>query len=210
MEKENSVNCPKCGVSNNPNDIHCRACGDPLKKEQGEGKNNSGKFINVASEKHTLINEWFAGNQVIIGISAIVVSVILLLIDKHIPLFSVFFFSYIIIFTFLGLPISLFTLQLKATKFNRLGVEKCNNEDYHNAIICFENALFIKSKNAALHFNLALMYSIIENKEKVLFHLHQAAIYKLPDFKEKLYSNEHLAFIRNQPEFVEFEKKINI
>jgi tetratricopeptide (TPR) repeat protein len=83
-------------------------------------------------------------------------------------------------------------------------IEKYNNKDYYGAIDEFELALSIKPNNQILHFNLAGMYSLIQNKDKAFYHLGCAAEYKYANLKDKAETNLNLEFIRQQPEFKEF------
>jgi hypothetical protein len=110
-------------------------------------------------------------------------------------------------FLFAWLTIS-YIKSNRFVQYNKKAMEFVKSNDYQNAINQFEIAVSIRQNNPALHYNLAWLYSLVENKEKALLHLYNSQKYGLAGLKEKIEKNENLDFIKKQPEFMEFFNKL--
>ncbi|RMF04748.1 MAG: NINE protein [Bacteroidetes bacterium] len=75
--------------------------------------------------------------------------------------------------------------------------------DFEGALEAFTEALEADPRNAAVHFNLACTYSLLEHKDKGFYHLDRAVALGLDDF-ELLKTRDHLAYLRVQDEWVQF------
>lgn len=83
------------------------------------------------------------------------------------------------------------------------GIENFRNYQYEAAADDFELALEIKPDDAAIHFNLACTYSILEDPGPAFYHLEEAVNLGFDKF-EKIHTHDALAFLRAQPEFDAF------
>jgi len=81
-----------------------------------------------------------------------------------------------------------------------------SNYEYEEAVEVFEQVLAFNSRDAAIHFNLACCFSLLENKERALRHLALAIETGFDNF-EKLQNHPALAWIRIQEEWKEFKEK---
>ena len=85
------------------------------------------------------------------------------------------------------------------------GIELFNNYEYEEAIERFEQVLAINSRDAAIHFNLACCFSLLENRERTLRHL-ALAVENGFDKIDQIHQLSSLAWIRVQPEWSSFVK----
>ncbi len=89
--------------------------------------------------------------------------------------------------------------------YKKAGIEAFRSHDYENAIEAFEQALDLRFEDAALHFNLACCYSLMEDETKAYFHLEHAVAFGFND-KGKIHDHDALAFLRSRKDFGAFEK----
>lgn len=85
------------------------------------------------------------------------------------------------------------------------GLKKYREFDYDGAIEDFGKALAIDNKDIALHWNLACLYSLCEQKELSFYHLQKSVELGFKDY-EKIKTHDALAYLRVQPEFEAFAK----
>jgi len=90
-------------------------------------------------------------------------------------------------------------------ELKKAGIEAFRSHDYENAIEAFEQALEMRFKDPALHFNLACCYSLMEDENKAYYHLEQAVAFGFND-KSKIQGHDALAFLRSRKGFDAFEK----
>ena len=69
------------------------------------------------------------------------------------------------------------------------GIQHFRNFDYENAIEDFLDALEIHPTSAALHFNLACCYSIIQDDKRAFFHIEEAVINGFKDL-DKIHTHD--------------------
>ncbi len=93
----------------------------------------------------------------------------------------------------------------KVRQLIKEGKEAFKSFDYEEAVEHFNKALKLDEKNPAVHFNLACLYSLEENKEKALAHLHKAVAFGFKDF-DRIEKHEALAWLRTQDEFEAFRQ----
>lgn len=93
----------------------------------------------------------------------------------------------------------------RANPFKKKGLEKYKDYDYAGAIEDFEKSLELAPRDIATHFNLACVYSLVENAEKSYYHLEQAVANGFKDF-QKIKEHHALAFLRIQKDFDTFEE----
>ncbi len=80
------------------------------------------------------------------------------------------------------------------------------NYEFEEAVEVFEQVLAYNSHDAAVHFNLACCFSILEKKERALRHISLAVEYGFDKF-EKIDTHPSLAWLRIQEEWVDFNKR---
>ena len=83
------------------------------------------------------------------------------------------------------------------------GLKKYKEFDYDGAIEDFGKALAVDNKDVALHWNLACLYSLSEQKELAFYHLQIAVELGYKDY-EKIKTHDALSYLRVQSEFWEF------
>ena len=93
----------------------------------------------------------------------------------------------------------------KVDPFEKSGDQKYENYDFDGAINDYKKSLNVRSDNSGVHFKLACLYSILEQKDNSLAHLAQAVEKGFYDF-DKIKSHDHLAYIRSKPAFDNFVK----
>lgn len=92
----------------------------------------------------------------------------------------------------------------KIDPFQQSGNEKYSEYDFDGAIRDYLRSLNVKAHNPKVHFNLACLYSVMEQTDSAFFHLEKAVEQGYYDF-DKIQSHDHLAFIRSQqPTFDNF------
>lgn len=92
----------------------------------------------------------------------------------------------------------------KIDPFQQSGNEKYSEYDFDGAIRDYLRSLNVKAHNPKVHFNLACLYSVMEQTDSAFFHLEKAVEQGYYNF-EKIQNHDHLAFIRSQqPTFDNF------
>jgi len=88
--------------------------------------------------------------------------------------------------------------------FQKSGNEKYAEYDFDGAIRDYLRSLNVKAHNPKVHFNLACLYSVMEQTDSAFFHLEKAVAQGYYNF-DKIQTHDHLAFIRSQqPTFDNF------
>lgn len=85
------------------------------------------------------------------------------------------------------------------------GLKKYKEFEYDSAIEDFGKALAIDNKDMAVHWNLACLYSLCEQKELAFYHLQNTVELGFKDY-EKIKTHDALAYLRVQPEFDTFAR----
>jgi TM2 domain-containing membrane protein YozV len=83
------------------------------------------------------------------------------------------------------------------------GLKKYKEFDYDGAIEDFGKTIALDNKDIAVHWNLACLYSLTEQKELAFYHLQIATELGYKDY-EKIRTHDALSYLRVQPEFMEF------
>ncbi len=89
--------------------------------------------------------------------------------------------------------------------FKKSAKERYEEYDFKGAMSEYKKALDIEPDNPDLHFEIATIYSLLENKNLAFRHLDTAVRLGLKQPK-KIDTHEDLAFVRIQPEFEEFKQ----
>lgn len=87
--------------------------------------------------------------------------------------------------------------------FRRSADQKYKEYDFEGALQDYAKASEITPADKEMHFNMANIYSMMENTDKSLFHLEQAIEMGFKD-KERIKSADGLAFLRIQTEYDAF------
>ncbi len=96
------------------------------------------------------------------------------------------------------------TPQLSPAKAS--GIEKFRDYDIDGAIADFKKSLSEKFDDAAVHFNLACCYSMLEKADPAFFHLSKSVHFGFVDF-DKIEKHDGLAWLRTTPDYQDFVKK---
>ncbi len=88
--------------------------------------------------------------------------------------------------------------------FKRSAEKKYKEYDLEDALEDYNHALEITPEDKEIHFNLAAIHSLLENKEKSFNHLEEAVRLGFSD-KKKILSLDDLAYLRIQEEFEAFK-----
>ena len=80
------------------------------------------------------------------------------------------------------------------------------NYEFEEAVEVFEQVLAYNSHDAAVHFNLACCFSILEKEERGMRHISLAVEYGFDKF-DKIDTHPSLAWLRIQDEWVDFKKR---
>jgi TM2 domain-containing membrane protein YozV len=92
----------------------------------------------------------------------------------------------------------------KIDPFQKSGNEKYSEYDFDGAIRDYLRSLNVRAHNPKVHFNLACLYSVMEQTDSAFFHLEKAVAQGYYNF-DKIQTHDHLAFIRSQqPTFDNF------
>ena len=83
------------------------------------------------------------------------------------------------------------------------GIQAFRDYQFEEAAEYFEEALAIQSNDAAMHFNLACTYSIMEEASPAFFHLEEAVELGFDKY-EKIHQHDALAYLRSQAIFDAF------
>lgn len=85
----------------------------------------------------------------------------------------------------------------------RRGIQNFRDYRFEQAAEDFEQALSIEPENAAIHYNLAATYSMLEDEQLAFQHLEEAIEFGF-DHIEKIHQHDALAFLRSRPAFQSF------
>ncbi|MEQ8705817.1 MAG: NINE protein [Phaeodactylibacter sp.] len=85
----------------------------------------------------------------------------------------------------------------------RRGIQNFRDYRFDEAAEDFEQALSLDPENAAIHYNLAATYSMLEDEQLGFQHLEDAVEYGF-DQVEKIHNHDALAFLRSRPAFQSF------
>lgn len=85
----------------------------------------------------------------------------------------------------------------------RRGIQNFRDHCFEAAAEDFEQALSLDPENAAIHYNLAATYSMLEDEQLAFQHLEEAVEYGF-DQVEKIHNHDALAFLRSRPAFQAF------
>jgi tetratricopeptide (TPR) repeat protein len=85
----------------------------------------------------------------------------------------------------------------------RRGIQNFRDYCFEAAAEDFEQALSLEPENAAIHYNLAATYSMLEDEQLAFQHLEEAVEYGF-DQVEKIHNHDALAFLRSRPAFQAF------
>jgi len=92
----------------------------------------------------------------------------------------------------------------KIDPFQKEGDVKYADYDFDGAVKAYLKSLNVNSKNVEVHFKLACLYSLLEQKDSAFFHLSKAVEHGFYDF-DTIRKHDHLAFLRTQsPDFERF------
>lgn len=83
------------------------------------------------------------------------------------------------------------------------GTRLYRDYDFRGAIKSYQMALKVSPQDAIVHFNLACLYSLEEDKEHSYLHLSKAVENGFAMY-DKIREHDHLAFLRTDPEFETF------
>jgi len=92
---------------------------------------------------------------------------------------------------------------LKRNPFKASAMEKYKEFDLEDAIVDFNKALKLAEQDPEIHFYLAAVYSLSENKDKAFKHIELAVKYGFKE-PEKIETFEDLAYMRIQDDFEAF------
>lgn len=92
----------------------------------------------------------------------------------------------------------------KVAQLKKEGLKYYKEFKYAEAIQVYQEALLIKPKDPSIHFNLACIYSLLENVELAYEHIYQAVKNGFKEI-ETINNHEALAFLRVHPQFEEFK-----
>lgn len=95
------------------------------------------------------------------------------------------------------------TKNARANPFLKSAKRKYKDYDLEGAIADYEQAAEISKLDKNIHYDMAGIYSILENKEKSFYHLEEAINSGFKNY-EKIKTDDEFAFLRIQEEFDHF------
>ena len=95
------------------------------------------------------------------------------------------------------------TKRQRKNPFKTSAMKKYQDFDLEDAISDYEQALVISPDDAEIHFNMAAIYSLLENKDKSFFHLSRAKASGYAKMEE-LATRDDFAFLRVQKDYDAF------
>jgi TM2 domain-containing membrane protein YozV len=98
------------------------------------------------------------------------------------------------------------TTREAVVQLKKDGKEHFKNYQYQEAVDLFEKVLEIDSRDAAIHFNLACTFSLLENKERAYRHLSLAVENGFDDIK-RIKEHPALAWVRVQSDWDQFANR---
>lgn len=96
-------------------------------------------------------------------------------------------------------------IRPKTNKFKDEGTRLYREYDFKGAIEQYRKSLEVQSRDPQIHFNLACLYSLMEDREHSYFHLSKAVEQGYNDF-DRIRSHDHLAYLRTDDNFEIFIK----
>ena len=96
------------------------------------------------------------------------------------------------------------TPRKRSNPFKTSAYKKYKDFDLEDAIDDYKRALEIAPEDTEIHFNMAAVYSLSENKDKAYFHISEAIKHGFKDF-EKILTMDDFAYIRIQQDFEDFK-----
>lgn len=91
----------------------------------------------------------------------------------------------------------------KIIEMTKNAIKADNEQNYDKAISILQEALSYNAKDSQTHYNLSLLFSKINNKEKAFTHLEKAIEFGYRNFNKIATSND-LEWLRKQPEYNKF------
>ncbi|SNR67074.1 TPR end-of-group domain-containing protein [Lutibacter flavus] len=91
----------------------------------------------------------------------------------------------------------------KIIELTKSAVKADDEGNYEEAVSYLKEALSYNAKSLGTHFNLSLLYSKLNNKEKAFTHLEKAIEFGYRNFNKIATSND-LEWLREQPDYNEF------
>lgn len=88
-------------------------------------------------------------------------------------------------------------------RFKNEGTRLYREYDFKGAIKSYQQSLRIEPKDAIVHFNLACLYSLMEEPHHAYMHLSKAVEYGFVMY-DKIREHDHLAYLRTQNDFEAF------
>ena len=85
----------------------------------------------------------------------------------------------------------------------RRGIQNFRDFRFEEAAEDFEQVLSLDPENAAIHYNLAATYAMLEDEQPAFQHLEEAVEFGF-DHIEKIHNHDALAFLRSRPAFKAF------
>lgn len=93
----------------------------------------------------------------------------------------------------------------KNNPFKEEGTKRYRDYDFKGAIEYYQKSLKVQPQDPQIHFNLACLYSLMEDPSASYMHLSKAVEQGYMYF-DKIKTHDHLAFLRTQPDFEQFVK----
>jgi len=91
----------------------------------------------------------------------------------------------------------------KKNKYKIEGDKKYKSYDFDGAIKNYDLALKVDPRDKDVHFNLACLYSLLEQSEEAYFHLSKAVEHGYTDLK-KIKTHDSLVYLRSSPIYPDF------
>lgn len=93
----------------------------------------------------------------------------------------------------------------KSNRFKNEGTKLYRDYDFQGAIDAYKKSLKVEPNDPQIHFNMACLYSLMEDTQSAYMHLSTAVKQGYVDF-DRVKTHNHLAYLRTHPEFEQFVK----
>ena len=93
----------------------------------------------------------------------------------------------------------------KSNPFKDEGTRRYRDYDFKGAIEYYQKSLKVQPNDPQIHFNIACLYSLMEDPQASYMHLSKAVEQGYMYF-DKIKTHDHLAFLRTQSDFEQFVK----
>ncbi len=93
----------------------------------------------------------------------------------------------------------------KSNRFKNEGTKLYRDYDFQGAIEAYKKSLKVEPNDPQIHFNMACLYSLMEDTQSAYMHLSTAVKQGYVDF-DRIKTHNHLAYLRTHPEFEQFVK----